>query len=203
MGFFSWKTQDTNRSIANNESNRPTFTVYMVNPETGEYWREDDYEGYGEFGGKDFYELVAELNGKEDRGDGIDIALLGNKDYISPILVEDLSKWKQFVGQKPKECRFQGYFYPADEKEDAEVERSELEDTLKSLKSVIEIRTQDLADVEDSIAKLKSDKSNKKLDTEALEVLLANYQETAEALREKVAELDARIAEVTKDLEEL
>ena len=203
MGFFSWKTQDTNRSIANNESNRPTFTVYMVNPETGEYWREDDYEGYGEFGGKDFYELVAELNGKEDRGDGIDIALLGNKDYISPILVEDLSKWKQFVGQKPKECRFQGYFYPADEKEDAEVERSELEDTLKSLKSVIEIRTQNLADVEDSITKLKSDKSNKKLDTEALEVLLANYQETAEALREKVAELDARIAEVTKDLEEL
>lgn len=32
MGFFSWKTQDTNKSIANRYSNRPTFTVYMVNP---------------------------------------------------------------------------------------------------------------------------------------------------------------------------
>ena len=60
MGFFSWKTQDTKRSIANRYSNRKTFTVYMVNPVTKEAFIESNYEGYGEFGGKDFYELVAE-----------------------------------------------------------------------------------------------------------------------------------------------
>ena len=30
MGFFSWKTQDTDRSIANNYSTRKTFTVVMI-----------------------------------------------------------------------------------------------------------------------------------------------------------------------------
>jgi hypothetical protein len=29
MGFFSWLTQDTNESIANNYSDRETFTVFM------------------------------------------------------------------------------------------------------------------------------------------------------------------------------
>jgi len=52
MGFFSWYTQDTGESIANNYSSRPTFTVFMVD-DKGNKWREDDYEGYGVFGGKD------------------------------------------------------------------------------------------------------------------------------------------------------
>ena len=30
MGFFSWRTQDTDRSIANDYSNRKTFTVVMI-----------------------------------------------------------------------------------------------------------------------------------------------------------------------------
>ena len=47
MGFFSWKTQDTKRSIANRYSNRKTFTVYMVNPVTKEAFIESNYEGYG------------------------------------------------------------------------------------------------------------------------------------------------------------
>ena len=59
MGFFSWKTNDTERSIANKYSNRSTFTVYMRDNE-GNVWVEENYEGYGEFGGKDYYELLAE-----------------------------------------------------------------------------------------------------------------------------------------------
>lgn len=110
MGFFSWKTQDTNRSIANKYSKRKTFTVYMVNPKNGEFYGESNYEGYGEFGGKDYYELLAELNGKTTRHDGIDIAYSGEK-YTSPILVECLENWKRFIGQVPEECEEQGYFY--------------------------------------------------------------------------------------------
>ena len=62
MGFFSWITSDTDRSIANNSSTRNTFAVHMVT-EDGQVFSENDYEGYGVFGGKDFYVLAAELNG--------------------------------------------------------------------------------------------------------------------------------------------
>lgn len=62
MGYFSWKTSDTKRSIPNRYSSRDTFPVFMVLPD-GRIFREDDYEGYGVFGGRDFFGLVAELNG--------------------------------------------------------------------------------------------------------------------------------------------
>jgi hypothetical protein len=62
MGFFSWKTSDTNRSIANDYSGRRTFIVHMIT-EDGRVFTEEEYEGYGVFGGKDIYELIAEMNG--------------------------------------------------------------------------------------------------------------------------------------------
>ncbi len=61
MGFFSFKTNDTRRSIWNKYSDRKTFRVYMTD-HLGNQWVEDDYDGYGVFGGKDFYELLAEMN---------------------------------------------------------------------------------------------------------------------------------------------
>ena len=60
MGFFSWKTSDTNRSISNVHSGRGTFKVTMLMP-YGEKYVESDYEGYGIFGGMDFYDAVYEL----------------------------------------------------------------------------------------------------------------------------------------------
>jgi hypothetical protein len=50
MGFFSWKTQDTNRSIANKWSNYSTFKVDMID-DKGNVWTENHYDGYGVFGG--------------------------------------------------------------------------------------------------------------------------------------------------------
>ena len=111
MGFFSWETQDTNRSISNKYSNIPTFTVYMVNPLTGEFYQEDNYEGYGVFGGKDFYELLAEINNLSGREKGIDLAF-GGKPYTSPILVEHIHNWERYKDQIPVNCEFQGFFYP-------------------------------------------------------------------------------------------
>ena len=71
MGFFSWHTNDTDRSIANKYSGRTTFNVYMRDNK-GNVWVESDYEGYGRFGGKDYYELLAEMNGLgSDRETGI------------------------------------------------------------------------------------------------------------------------------------
>jgi hypothetical protein len=69
MGFFSWKTSDTKKSIANQYSGRKTFTVHMIT-ENGLVYTESDYEGYGKFGGKDIYTLIAEMNNlKYDKGD--------------------------------------------------------------------------------------------------------------------------------------
>lgn len=31
----------------------------------GNVWRKDNYDGYGVFGGKDFFVLLAEMNGKQ------------------------------------------------------------------------------------------------------------------------------------------
>ena len=140
MGFFSWKTMDTDRSIANQYSNRPTFKVDMMD-DKGNVWTETDYEGYGVFGGKDYYELLAEMNGfvsdKYEKGTdeytdearmfGIDIAFNGNGsgDHTFgvkyPNLVEEAKGWRyNYYG--PDSCPDQGYFYSDDNDDDYEDE---------------------------------------------------------------------------------
>lgn len=78
MGFFSWHTSDTKKSICNAYSGRKIFTVHMIT-ENGMVFTETKYDGYGVFGGKDIYELIAEMNKlkyktkDEARGAAIDL----------------------------------------------------------------------------------------------------------------------------------
>ena len=134
MGFFSWKTQDTDKSIPSQYSNRKTFRVQMLDNK-GNVWTEDNYEGYGVFGGKDFYELLAEMNGIEIdkdienyedrlRGAGISLAFskgnnsgIGTEGVYYPNLVEDAKGWVYEMAG-PDNCEFQGYFYDEDDYED-------------------------------------------------------------------------------------
>ena len=126
MGFFSWNTMDTDKSIANQYSNRKTFRVQMIDNK-GNVFTENEYEGYGVFGGKDFYELLAEMNGftsdktgdeytDEARGEGIALAFDGNGSGVGtegvyyPNLVEQAKGWRYEMGG-PDSCDFQGYFY--------------------------------------------------------------------------------------------
>ena len=123
MGFFSWNTCDGGNSIANAYSTRPTFTVHMITPD-GQVFTEPRYDGYGDFGGKDFYELLAEINGfGSDRNAGIDLAFRenpsgdNNKGVKYPKLVEELED--DVVAQylrlpNPESCEMQGYFYGGD-----------------------------------------------------------------------------------------
>ena len=119
MGFFSWKTQDTNRSITNTWSGMPTFSVTMTD-DKGNKWHEDEYDGYGVFGSKDYYELLDEMNtGGSDRGRGIDLANPNNSGKaISegikfPNLTEDANHiW---IDKEPENCEHQGFFYDDDE----------------------------------------------------------------------------------------
>ena len=133
MGFFSWNTQDTDKSIANQYSNRKTFRVQMIDNK-GNVFTENEYEGYGVFGGKDYYELLAEMNGfvsergltyesdgeaytDEARGFGIGLAFsknngsgVGTEGVYYPNLVEQADGWIYEMGG-PDSCDFQGYFY--------------------------------------------------------------------------------------------
>jgi len=61
MGFFSWDTADTKDSIMNIHSGAENEVVYLVQPK-GKNIEETEYEGYGEFGGIDAYEWLAEHN---------------------------------------------------------------------------------------------------------------------------------------------
>ena len=134
MGFFSWNTCDTGESIANAYSNRPTFTVHMIAPD-GRVFTEEDYEGYGEFGGKDFYDLLCELNGlPADRSAGIDLCFKNNPNgddtpgVIYPKFVEELEA--DVVAQynslpNPESCEAQGFFYGEEEEDEDEWEEEE------------------------------------------------------------------------------
>jgi hypothetical protein len=119
MGVFSWKTSDTGESISSsgNLGDRPTFTVHMIAPD-GRVWTEDNYEGYGVFGGKDYYELMAEINSVEpDRSNGIELEYCGDKDILRPRLVRN-PKLKYEDVPDPTPCKFQGYFYYDEEEEE-------------------------------------------------------------------------------------
>jgi len=143
MGFFSWKTMDTDKSISNDYSSRGTFRVQMMD-DKGNVWTEDNYEGYGVFGGKDYYELLAEMNGvKVDddvydcmspeqytdymRSEGISIAFKenGSGDHTFgikyPNLVEMAKGWT-YQHWGPESCPDQGYFYNEEEEFDYEEE---------------------------------------------------------------------------------
>jgi len=128
MGFFSWKTSDTNETIWNAyvSSGEMTFTVYMVIAD-GRTWKEEDYEGYGVFGGKDIYALIAEINGLADsdkddeynRHLGLDLVFKDNprgdidileaRGFKVPKLFRNkYSKFDEFLA--PQTCQTQGYF---------------------------------------------------------------------------------------------
>ncbi len=140
MGFFSWRTQDTDKSIANKYSIRRTFRVEMLDNK-GNVWTENDYDGYGVFGGKDYYELLAEMNGVVERdkvelqgeaytdymrGEGINLAFskgngsgVGTEGIYYPNLIEMAKGWT-YEMSGPDSCDFQGFFYDDENDEDYE-----------------------------------------------------------------------------------
>lgn len=89
MGMFSWYTQDTDHRIVHDEP----FRVVMTD-DKGNQYVENCYEGYGVFGGKDYYELLAEMNGwtlehfngnhDQLRGQGIALAFEGDPHGMNP-----------------------------------------------------------------------------------------------------------------------
>lgn len=125
MGQFSWITQDTKEAIRESYgcSSEYLTTAYM-HDDKGNVWEEKRYEGYGVFGGKDFYQLLAEMNNlpvngnvDHDRLLGIDLAF-GDGDFISPNLTRKRNwKWVDEMPEDDPNQGWGGYEYD-DEEED-------------------------------------------------------------------------------------
>jgi uncharacterized membrane protein (DUF106 family) len=120
-GQFSWFTHDTNQQIGSEDENTLPF-VYMFDNK-GNKWLEKRYEGYGEFGGKDYYELLAQMNGmaNPDRSEGITLAFSGKKGVLYPALVVDPNfnyKTHDFTEEAPNDPNQSWYAGEEDDDDD-------------------------------------------------------------------------------------
>jgi len=114
MGQFSWITQDTGEAIRESYGcGDPNLTTAYMHDDKGNVWKESEYEGYGEFGGKDYYALLAEMNNLEvngdeeyDRGLGLDLSF-SNTPYRSPNLTHN-ADWK-WINEEPSHDPDQGH----------------------------------------------------------------------------------------------
>jgi hypothetical protein len=98
MVCFSWFTQDkSHKRIVIGESTKPIYMIGKVGNKMRSYTQEEPYDGYGVFGGKDYFVFMAEMNGKtladfggdvdKLRSEGIRMAFDGNPNGYS-------SKWQ-------------------------------------------------------------------------------------------------------------
>ena len=137
MGFFSWKTSNTRQSISNTYSVKKSFPVKMIDDKGNEY-TEYFYEGYGVFGGMDYYVLTALMNGakynkapkscvevfegyhlnvmddkqiEKLREEGIRMAFCKEMKYKLPKLVTLQCKKSWHDLPDSQICKYQGYFY--------------------------------------------------------------------------------------------
>lgn len=128
MGFSSFLTNDTQRSISNSWSSRGALPVVMCDNK-GNHWEEVAYEGYSSFGGVCYFILLAYMNGAIDelliesednypafnkaRGIGIDMYYKQAEGTLYPNLVEAENFYLgwEWVNERPEQCREQGYFY--------------------------------------------------------------------------------------------
>lgn len=117
MGQFSWFTQDTNKRIVNGQRMHVVMT-----DNKGNQYHEDCYEGYGVFGNKDYYELVAEMNGYTEahitdekerkealRNKGIDLAFNGSETTDRVIFPSLTESGEYFDGEEAEIDPDQGF----------------------------------------------------------------------------------------------
>ena len=113
MGFFSWKTADTGETIWNKHNRRGPTPCKMLTPDKPPRV-ERDYNGYGDFGGVDFYAEVDRLNGGTgDRDRGITLAHSrepGGGQVVKPRLVSIDFQGEWGDVSDSADCPTQGYF---------------------------------------------------------------------------------------------
>ena len=173
-GQFSWFTQDTNQQIGSEDENTLPF-VYM-HDNKGNKWLEKRYEGYGVFGGKDYYELLDQMNGGSgDRSEGIrlafdDAAVAAGKVLFPALTVSStLSRFHDFTEESPNDPN-QSWYTPEDgdddyitgDRDDEYLDESKIEEGLTPLQQHVydfesEVSGEDFAEEEkENIMNLKT-----------------------------------------------
>lgn len=128
-GQFSWMTQDTGQQIGSQDKNK--IPVYMFD-NNGKYYYEDNYNGYGEFGGMDYYELLDKMNGGiGDRSEGIrkafDAPAVAAGEILFPALVTDPYKFNYKTHDFTKEAKHdpnQSWLSPEEDYDEEELDEN-------------------------------------------------------------------------------
>ena len=180
-GQFSWFTQDTDQQIGSEPENTLPF-VYM-HDNKGNKWLEKDYEGYGVFGGKDYYELLDQMNGGDgDRSRGIDLAfddaaVAAGKVLFPALTVSATLPSYHSFNEAPKDDPNQSWYTPEEDEyeddygygfgdmdreedyEDEELDESEVKEAMDVAK---DMTTQEASGHAERFAQYMSDKEGKK-----------------------------------------
>jgi len=221
-GQFSWFTYDTDQQIGSEREN--TIDVWMYDNQ-GNSWYEKHYQGYGVFGGMDYYELLAKMNGyseedledkkvskamsygKEMRDIGISLAFkkLKTKDkgkkVLFPALVADGKyNWKRHDFTKEAESDPNQSWYQEPEYDDYEDEYYESEKpklTWESLKESLGLNEGR------SINKISKDHAATVL---AMSTTVKEWKDAEgdrkEELMQKLRELNKQKADLEKELDD-
>ena len=171
-GQFSWFTQDTNQQIGSEDENTLPF-VYM-HDDKGNKWLEKRYEGYGVFGGKDYYELLDQMNGGSgDRSEGIrlafDNAAVSAGKILFPALTVSatLSKFHDFTEESPNDPNQSWYQEPEEDDyngddygdyNDDDEYLQEADDVKEAMDIAKDMTTQEASGHAERFAKYMSDK---------------------------------------------
>lgn len=75
MGQFSWISKNGEQIRNEYHNGQKVWMVYLDENDKVQIVKEEEYEGYGEFGGLDYYRVLANMNGRRTRSDGIDITV--------------------------------------------------------------------------------------------------------------------------------
>ena len=126
MGFYSWKTADSNESIANIHSDHPNASkpIYLLQPEGQKPIKESRYNGYCIFGGVHAFAWLAKMNidpetlnqlgvGEDElRCLGIELFCERPNSIKYPLKFsfDENARYEDLA--KSKVCEHQGFFYP-------------------------------------------------------------------------------------------
>lgn len=121
MGYFSWQCAVSSESIFNRDSDRGPTPCVVVCPDNTVI-REDSYDGYGRFDGRDIFVELAKWNGLKPKKDrdlgslGIDLDCQQHENGVMPRFPIKIVAAARYTGQKyedlkPSEwCPRQGFF---------------------------------------------------------------------------------------------
>jgi hypothetical protein len=172
-GQFSWFTQDTDQQIGSEDENTLPF-VYM-HDDKGNKWLEKRYEGYGVFGGKDYYELLDQMNGGSgDRSEGIRLAFddaavnAGKVKFPALTVSATLSSYHDFTEeakndpnqswyQEPEEDDYNGDDY-GDYNDDEDEYLQEADKVKEAMEVAKDMTTQEASGHAERFARYMSDK---------------------------------------------